>query len=514
MVDVPNKIRFNGHDLSEILYIQKFNKGVQLGRTGNYRTRVGRKGAEFVDYSSEVVTFTMDFLFKPEVKNKKEKLAEILNVDEPKPLYNSSEPGLVYYAFPVGSIDSDEESIFGNGTITWEIPDGVAFSEENLTFESNGASAIVIDNPGTEPMELDMSALFYSDNGFLGIKSDDGSVSTLFGDMEEVTGESRERSETLFDDHFFEPRNAWTLNKGVIPPVTANPRQQGYVSYKLESKGEGFAMPSYGPVVETDWHGPSLSRIIPKNSQGDDAYYWTSEFRVDFNPTGAGSAEPYQVGHSSITYSDINGKVLVAIIFEDTSPTALQSNFAIYFDGKRVYDTRNRGTSYYVTARPGDGQHIRVEKYIGMLQVTVTMAPLKDRATDRNTGKKYDDLVLDYYFDDAATYVHKVTWYAARYKGYPAMTNNLLRAINFRAHKVGYYYDIPNKFKDKDWLRYTKQGRHYEVRLNEHKNTGLMDPGSTPLIVPPGQTILHLTWSSFAVPAPHVSMHGRARYTI
>src|SRR5699024_2926318 len=125
---MPNQLTFNGEKLSDILYIQKFNKGVRLGRSANYSSRVNKKGSRFKGTTSEVVTFTMDYLFKPEVKNKKEKLAKILNVNEPKALLNSSEPGIVYYAFPVSNIESDETSIFGGGTITWEIPDGVSHS--------------------------------------------------------------------------------------------------------------------------------------------------------------------------------------------------------------------------------------------------------------------------------------------------------------------------------------------------------------------------------------------------
>lgn len=511
-----HKIIFDGHDLSEIICIQSFNKGIQLGRSLNYLSRANRKGMQRTGYNSELAVFTTDFIINPDSENAKSKLAKILNVTVPKELTISTEPGKVYYAFPVGNIDSNETSPFGEGTITWEIPDGVAYSLPEYIFTNKDTAGdlqnyIVVNNPGTEPMTLDLETKFSSDNGFLGISNDTG-TNFLAGDMSEVDWDYRDFSQTLFDDHFYEARNAWVLNSGIIPPVTANPRQQGYVSYIKETTTEGFAKPTYGTVVTTDWYGPSLTREVPVNIHGEKPLNWSSEFRVDFNPDGSGTAAPFQVGHNSMTFTDTNGKILVAIIFEDTNATAAKSNFAIYVDGKRVYDTRN-SDYYYITARPGGMKHVRVTKYHKRIGINIYAGSDEERGKDPITGKVYQDLELEYYLPTENRRLHKVTWYAARYKSHPAINNNLLRAINVRGHLENDWYNVPNKLKNGDVLKYLHEGSHFRLEVNRINRLQLLDPGSTAITAPPGQSMIYLAVSDFAN-LPTVTLKGKARYVI
>ena len=496
-----NRLTFNGHDLSEIITVSKFNKGVRLGRSSNYQKRNRRKGVDRLGFTSEVVRFTTDFMFK-DIDNKKERLAEILNVTEPKALTNSSEPGIVYYAFPVGDIDSDETSIFGDGTITWEIPDGVSYSVPTYTFTNEDINGIfqnyiTVDNPGTEPMELEMEARFTSDNGFLGIESSDGTVRALFGDMTEVDKTAYEKSELLFDDHLYMDRG-WSLNNGVVPPVTPNPIQQGTVTYLLEGGDEGYVRPlTYGSAV-LDWSGPSLTKTIPEDSEGRYPVNWDSNFRIDFNPDGDAN-EPSNIGHQSLSFIDQNNKIIISLVFEDNHPSGRKSDFAIYLRDKRVYDTRNT-TSYYTTARPSDGNGVRIEK-IGS-SITVE---LKTRDSDFKT--------LKYKFKETGIQLRKITWYAAKYHTYPAMRNNLLRAINTTTHNVTKWNDIPNKFKIGDELVYGKVGRNIQCTLNEFNALRMRDIGSSIITAPPGTSVFYLAYSEFS-DTPTVTLTGKARYIV
>lgn len=498
-----HELTFNGHDLSELIVVSKFNKGVRLGRSSDYQTRRRRKGVDNLGFTSELVRFTTDFMFKPDIVNKKERLAEILNVIEPKTLTNSSEPGIVYYAFPVGDIESDESSIFGDGTITWEIPDGVSYSVPTYTFTNEDINGIfqnyiMVDNPGTEPMELEMEARFTSDNGFLGIESSDGTVRALFGDMAEVDKTPYELSELLFDDHLYTDRS-WALNSGVVPPVTPNPSQQGTVAYRTESAGEGYAYPSSYGTPTNDWSGPSLTKTVPADSSGSYPVHWTSNFRIDFNPDKDGVDEHLQVGHQSITYVDQNDDIIVSLVFEDNYANARRSDFAIYVRDKRVYDSRNT-SYYYITARPGDANHISVEKWENTIAVMLK-------------GEGGQTVKLQFPLNEENVQLRKITWYAARYKSLPVMTNNLIRAINLSAHKVQKWQDIPNKFKSGDILEYGQIGRNVSCTVNGLNELRLRDVGSTLISVPPGRTILYLAYSNFA-DTPEVILQGRAKYTI
>lgn len=494
---------FNGQDLSDYLIINRLDRGVQLGMNADFRNRKARKGVEFLGQSSELVSFEMSFTLIDELNPKRYHLADILNVIEPKELVFSDDPDKVYYAMPSGNINISEVYKIGKGTVVWQIPDGVSYSVPTYTFtneDTNGIfqNYIMVDNPGTEPMELEMEARFASDNGFLGIESSDGTVRALFGDMAEVDKTPYELSELLFDDHLYTDRS-WALNSGVVPPVTPNPSQQGTVAYRTESTGEGYAYPSSYGTPTNDWSGPSLTKTVPADSSGSYPIHWTSNFRIDFNPDKDGVDEHLQVGHQSITYVDQNDDIIVSLVFEDNYANARRSDFAIYVRDKRVYDSRNT-SYYYITARPGDANHISVEKWENTIAVMLK-------------GEGGQTVKLQFPLNEENVQLRKITWYAARYKSLPVMTNNLIRAINLSAHKVQKWQDIPNKFKSGDILEYGQIGRNVSCTVNGLNELRLRDVGSTLISVPPGRTILYLAYSNFA-DTPEVILQGRAKYTI
>lgn len=496
-------VTFNGIDITSTLRVNHLNRGVRLGRSPNYRVRRNRLGVDRGGYTSQLITFPMEFMICDDIKAKREQLIEILNVTEPKPLTFSDEPGKVYYAIPRSDIPIQEIFILGKGTIIWEIPDGVSYSVPTYTFTNEDINGIfqnyiMVDNPGTEPMELEMEARFTSDNGFLGIESSDGTVRALFGDMAEVDKTPYELSELLFDDHLYTDRS-WALNSGVVPPVTPNPSQQGAVAYRTEYAGEGYAYPSSYGTPTNDWSGPSLTKTVPADSSGSYPVHWTSNFRIDFNPDKDGVDEHLQVGHQSITYVDQNDNIIVSLVFEDNYANARRSDFAIYIRDKRVYDSRNT-SYYYITARPGDANHISVEKWENTIAVMLK-------------GEGGQTVKLQFPLNEGNVQLRKTTWYAARYKSLPVMTNNLIRAINLSAHKVQKWQDIPNKFKSGDILEYGQIGRNVSCTVNGLNELRLRDVGSTLISVPPGRTILYLAYSNFA-DTPEVILQGRAKYTI
>lgn len=491
---------FNDYDLSDFLIVNSLNRGVRLGRESKVQNRRNKKGVTFLGYSSGLVTIKMVFTFKYDIEKKRNALAKILNVDEPKKLIFSDEPSKVYYAFPQSNIDISENSSLGEGTIIWEIPDGVAYSIQSYKYSNKNINGVLgdylsITNPGTEPMDLELIADFKSDNGFLGIESDVGTSRVLFGDMEEIDGFDYQISEKLFDDHLNMDRG-WTVNNGVIPPATNGMTQQGAWIYKQEAPNEGFATPLNHGQAHTSWSGPSMTKVVPADSNGTYPEHWSSSFRMDFNTNGGGKDRAKQIGHQSVTFVDQNNAIIVSVLIEDNTLSAEKSDLAVYIRNKRVYDSRNT-TSYYVTARPGEKNHILVEK-IGN-KITVELAFL---------GRK-----LSFDFAEKGVMLRKVTFYSARYKNFLPIQNNLLRAINVTKHNVNKWKDIPNKFKKGDTLVYGKNERNIYCRLNEMNALELRDVGSTLISAPPGESILYLAYSSFAE-TPEVTVKGRAKYTI
>lgn len=493
-------VTFNGVNLTDILTITDVDRGIRLGKSFDYQDKINQIGVNLAGFTSQLVSFPMDFSVIYDLNSKKDQLKALLNVKEPKPLTFSDEPGRIYYAIPRSDISIEEIFNLGKGMITWEIPDGVAYSEQDYIFTNKslvGVSldSIEINNPGSEPIELELLAQFNSDNGFIGLESDDGKVRALFGEMEEVDGFNYQVSESLFDDHLNVDRG-WTLNNGVIPPVTSGMAQQGSVSYVQESPGEGYVKALLHGTANNSWSGPSLTKMIPPDSTGAYPENWTAAFRTDFNTDGGGKNRTKQVGHQSITFSDQTGKIIVSVVIEDNTASAQKSDLAIYIRNKRVYDSRNT-TSYYVTARPADKNHVKVEK-VGN-KITVELAFI---------GKK-----LSFDFNESNIELRKITFYNARYKNFLPIQNNLLRALNVVKHNVIKYKDIPNKFMNGDRLTYGKSRRNVFCRLNEMNALGIRDVGSNLITAAPGRSFIYLAYSSFSE-TPEITLRGRAKYII
>lgn len=494
------KVLFNDIDLSEYLIINSLDRGIGVSKKSRTQERNDKIGVQFLGTSSSLYSFPMNISLVDDLNSKRRKLSEILNVNEPKKLVFTDEPNIYYLAYPSISSNLSEIYKLGQGTITWEVPDGVAYSLQEYQFTNKSETnelldSFIIDNPGSESIDLELEARFSSDNGFLGIENDTGDVKALFGDMAEVDGFDYQVSEVLFDDHLYIDQG-WTENNGVVPPVASNMLQQGSFSYQTESVGEGFAWPTDFGSAGTSWSGPSITKTVPADSNGEFPLNWTSAYRADFNTDGGGSAKAKasEIGHQSVTYVDQNNEIICSVVIEDNTAGAEKSDLAIYVKDKRVYDSRNT-SSYYNTARPASGNHIQVEKMGG--RVTVELAGIGFRQS--------------FPYPDRTSELRKVTFYVARYKTHQPMHNNLLRAMNIVKHHVDKWEDIPNKFKEGDVLKYGKGGRNIFCLKNDMNELRMRDVGSTLISAPPGTSAFYLAYSEFA-DTPEVKLKGRAKY--
>lgn len=492
-------VTFDEYVITEILTVNSLNRGIGPIQSLRTKNRNNKKGVRFLGTSSALLTHEMDFTLIDSVIEKRRELSKILNVTEPKRLIYSDEPDKFYWALPSGDTDFDDKRFFGEGTISWEIYDGVAYSVDEYVFENDDSDPriITINNPGTEPMLLEMEAEFTSDCGFLGLQNNDLSTSALFGTIEEVDGYHFDTSDLLFDDHLTEDRG-WVLNTGVVPPVTPNPQQVGTVSYQVDPSqpapidpNEGFVRAtSYGTGAE--WHGPSVTKTVPADKNGAYAVNWKATWRFDFNPDGS-TKRPSNVGHGSMTFSDQNGAIICAVVVEDNNPSQERSDIAFYVGNKRVWDTRET-TSFYTTQRPNHG-FVSVEKLGSEIIFSINYANLKKTFITQNPDVE----------------LRKATWYMAQYGTRTAMVNNLLRALNIRKHNVQNWKDVPNKFSAKDVLDYKKSGDNILCTINDLQGLQYRDPGSTLIYAPPGVSTMFLSWSDFAT-APIVKLKGRAAY--
>lgn len=492
---------FNNYDLSKLLEVTSLNRGIGTRKKSRTTTRNNRSGVSFLGTTSDLLTYEMSFSLIGDVISKRRILAEKLNVDEPKTLIFSDEPDKYYLAWPSLNIELDDKRRFAKGVIVWEIPDGIAFSVQDYTFSNVVSDTLKLDyievvNPGTEPMQLDMAVTFRGDNGFLGIENEDGTTKALFGSIEEVDGYVYETSEVLFDDHFTQDKG-WLLNQGIIVPVTVRERrQEGTVNYKIESEDEGYMYPNNWGANYDAWHGPSQTKIIPPDKNGDYPINWRAGWRFDFNTAGSNTSaeKKSMIGHQSLTFIDQNDEIICGVVFEDNNKVDERSDMAIYIGERRVWDSKNT-KDFYVTGRVGTGALAVVEILGG--QITISFS--------------YADIKKTYVANTSDAELRKITWYSAKYGDNLNMHQNLIRAINVRKHNVQNWQDIPNKFADGDILEYGKEGKNIYCRLNGLQGLQYRDPGSTLITAPPGTSKMYIAYSSFSE-TPEIILSGKAEY--
>uniref|UniRef100_UPI0039AFD097 distal tail protein Dit n=1 Tax=Carnobacterium maltaromaticum TaxID=2751 RepID=UPI0039AFD097 len=113
---------FDGHELNEFLDVTVgFERGVGTSRK-NDLLRVGNSdGSKYRGHRLEENSFTMPFVLRYDLNEKRRKLAAILNVNEPKKLIFGDEPDKYYLAIPGGKVGLSENNFLGKGSIEWII---------------------------------------------------------------------------------------------------------------------------------------------------------------------------------------------------------------------------------------------------------------------------------------------------------------------------------------------------------------------------------------------------------
>lgn len=398
-----------------------------------------------------------------------------------------------YYTANMESIENSApqhmtspDCYFGTGTISFVCSDPYTYALQVKTARNNGANVITLINNGSKAVPVDVKATMKSDNGYIGLTLNDRFYQV--GKTEEVDGVTHEETVLLFDDHLWEDKG-WLLNQGVTPPVTGERLQNGTIGYVHEELIEGYVhCTDY--KTGNSWHGAAVTKMVPTDVNGQYPVNWMSCWRFDFNTVG-GSARGTQIGHNSVTFSDENDNIIVSVVFEDNNATLERSDMVVYIGDKRIWDTKNT-TKFYITSREG-GPTVNVEKIGSQITVSFSYAGIKKTFQAENKDAE----------------LRKVTWYGAAYKTYKPMTNNLLRALQVKKHNVQRYEDIPNYFGVNDVISIV--GETNEVYINNIYDGDQADPGSQPLLLPPGQHTLGIVVSPFA-DIPDVEVSWRERW--
>lgn len=487
-------VKFNDVELGEIIdVLQDFTPSIGVDWSPELLGTSGtRKGSEFAYTTYKSKAIPMPFTMTDDLEEKYDKLMEILNVSKPKPLVFESVPDRVFYAIPSGDLDFSEEGPLGEGTITWIIPDGVAYSTVEKSFQAaandEGVLEATIVNNGTASAPVSYEIAHNHDNGYIGIASEYGVIQ--LGKMDEVDGETYEQNEVLAtftdilslgDDHGTNYMNPDHVMGGTL----GTDQEEGNTYLVLESVGS---------AVAGKWNGGMRTLPLPADSAGHQgAKNFYCYFRHWFE-------------------SDQNGQTGVqSIVFLDEDNTVIC--------GYKIYKIDSLGNTAYVEML-ANGQTVRTEQFTSIYYDTVNPYD-KERGHNciRKEGRKLTFYWQGNYWSLNVPEVENmecrkiqisISQYGTRNLSGQYVKRNCFRALSFEKMNVEKWRDVPNRYVAGDVI--FVDGAATKIYRNGMNITGDEITGSTYFHAPPGNTKVQFFVSDFCDPKPTITARIREAY--
>ena len=160
--------------------IVKVNRNLSAPISSNLKKIGIRNGKDFDYVTQEEKQIAIEYVINngtaENLKDFRRKMAKLLTSDKMGKLIFSDEPNLYYNAILNGEPTLDEEYLQSSGIITFIVPDGIAHSTIQKTFQASlnheRVMETTISNTGTESVPVDYEIKHNHENGFIGIVSE------------------------------------------------------------------------------------------------------------------------------------------------------------------------------------------------------------------------------------------------------------------------------------------------------------------------------------------------------
>lgn len=473
--------------------ITRLDRNLTPSITNNTRSIENINAGEFLysTYSPKqiVMEFQITNSTARELSEFRRRMAEILYSDEPKRLIFSDEPTIYYDAIVDGEPVLEEDDMYSSGSITWLIPDGVAYSTAEFTFDGvqqNGYQTITIQNNGTEWADVDYEITHNHENGFIGLVSQYGVIQ--LGKEEEADGENYEASEELFngyglfqDDHGTSYQNPENTTQGTL-------EVKNVAGYNVMALKGGQATSGY-------WNGGMRTLTIPVDSEGRRGaknFYCYTQHWFETGLMG-------QTGAQTIAFLTGDNKVICAMSINKSDSVGNTARIEWFAPG----NTLIRREEFQPTAYEGnpfnlkmgchndflkEGEKLRIFWYGSYMERNIP--EIKDMECEKIQiwiGQWGDRNLTNQY-----------------------VTHNYLKSIRFRKDNVDKYKDVPNRYRAGDVV--SIDGESTKVYVNGMPAKGDEINGSNYPKVPPGTTEVQFCYSSFSSPPPQIKAKIREVY--
>ena len=397
-------------------------------------------------------------------------LQEILNVKEPKKLEFGD--NRYFDAVPTGKIEMKRGNHKATGSISFLVVDGVSKSKTitpfTFTKQADGSWKTTIVNHGSEWAYVNYNIDIASETGYIGLVSEHGILQ--FGKVDEADMEQAKKNVKLHTGF-----TQWTAGTTFYEnqnkkDVTDMSIQNGWL--KLANKGFTNAANGgyFGAIQE-----------LPLSETCTDWYIWA---RARFEAGLMG-----QTGEWALCVVDENNQLIAGMIIEKYDRSGNKGQVCFTIGGQGIKKTIPFTTSVWLRDNPYGGEGIT--KNSNMFDL-----------------KKEADKVTFYWYGSYFSYqsnalknlkAKKVQFFLGQMAGQNStdrlVTEMGLSDFSFTKLNATYWKDVPNRYPGNTRLKIIgEEGKLYVNNKVAEKDE---IKGSKYFLVPPGETEIILTTSSF-----------------
>lgn len=484
-------VKFNDIELGKyIKVLQGFTPFVGADWNPSFVKAEKQNGSDFAYTSYENKQIVMPFTIEGNLEEKYDALQKALKVDEPKKLVFGNVPNKCFYAIPSGTLEFSEETEFlGEGTITWLIPDGVAYSTAEFDFygvQQNGYQTITIQNNGTEWADVDYEITHKRENGFIGLVSQYGVIQ--LGKEEEADGENYKASENLFDgyslfkdDHGTSYQNPENTTQGTL-------EVKNVAGYNVMALRGGQSASGY-------WNGGMKTLTIPVDSEGRRGaknFYCYTQHWFETGLMG-------QTGAQTIAFLTGDNKVICSMSINKSDSVGNTARVEWFAPG----NTLIRREEFQPTAYEGNPFNLKMGCHNDFLKEGEKLRIFwYGTYMERNIPE-----IKDMECEKIQVWIGQ---WGDRNLSNQYVTHNYLKSIRFRKDNVDKYKDVPNRYRAGDVV--SIDGESTKVYVNGMPAKGDEITGTDYFQVPPGTTEVQFCYSSFSSPPPQIKAKIREVY--
>lgn len=468
--------------------IVKVNRNLSAPISSNLKKIGIRNGKDFDYVTQEEKQIAIEYVINngtaENLKDFRRKMAKLLTSDKMGKLIFSDEPNLYYNAILNGEPTLDEEYLQSSGIITFIVPDGIAHSTIQKTFQASlnheRVMEMTISNTGTESVPVDYEIKHNHENGFIGIVSEYGVIQ--LGHVNEMDMEEKEKSEYLLNYRQASQYDAMRSGSGIFFDPSYG-KSGTFGTYNYDNK-TWVSLASAG--VGSGWHGAARTIDLPPDQTGvSGSANFAMQGKVWFRPTATN-----QCGIIEYCIADKNGRHLASARIAKWNPVTDTALLILCVNGKEVQRIEfNSALSELFV-------HNRGDFYISKSGRKITFC----------FGGIYSFNIADIEKMEAKT----VSVFIGKRDNYPIIPKMYLNYLVFRKDRVKTWHDVPNRYPAGSTV--TIEGKSRKVYVDGVHRAADEVLGSKYFNVPPGETKIQFYYSNFCSPPPTITAKIQEAY--